>query len=674
MLWSLRTVAQVPLPLLPSGIAYDAAGNLYIADTNRHVVYESSLAGVLTVVAGSGVQGFGGDGGAATAAMLNSPQAVAVASDGTLYIADTGNQRIRTVTPAGVISTFAGTGERGFGGDGGPATQAEFSQPVALALDASGALLIADSGNHRVRRVSSGAISTVAGSGVQGFGGDGAAATAALLDTPSGVAVMADGRIVIADSHNQRLRVFAANGTMATLAGTGAAGFSGDGGAATQAKLSLPRGLVAMPDGSVVFADSNNQRLRSVSATGIITTIAGNGVQGVATDATAGASASLNTPRGVASSSFGAAVFADTPNRLVRALVNGDVYSAAGLVNSRTTLVTLSSVTPAAASVSVTGAVGTPQGVVQIREGSTVLGQGTLAAGVATVTLPQLSVGTHVLAANYLGDGLNPAASSATTTLTTSAAATSTVLQQPSGGYAGMPVVLTASVSSAAGGSPSGAVVFFDSGTQVSSASVALGVATGTWLTPSAGTHSLVAKYSGDANFLPSASAAEMLAVNAMPDFTIAVAGSASQVAQVGTLATFQIAVGAQPGPFSGPVSLSASGLPAGVAVTFSPVSVVPGSGTSTVTMSIPTATLLGAKRGGSPLVWFAIAPLLLAFRRRRRALSACCLLLLVGCGDRVAPENAGKTKAYSVTITGTATNLAGAVVTHSAVVQLTVE
>ena len=217
-------------------------------------------------------------------------------------------------------------------------------------------------------------------------------------------------------------------------------------------------------------------------------------------------------------------------------------------------------------------------------------------------------------------------------------------------------------------------MTFLDSGTPVAVGQVVAGSVTATWLAPVAGTHSLVASYSGDANFLPSASTVDTVAVNVMPDFTIGVTGSASQIAQAGTLATFQLAVGAQPGPFSGAVSLSASGLPAGVVVTFSPVSVVPGSSSSSVMMSVPTATLLGVKRGSS-LVWFAVVPLaLVIFRRRRRGLAACCLLLLAGCGDRVAPENTGKTRAYSITVTGTATNLAGTVVTHSALVQLTVE
>ena len=211
---------SVALPLLPTSVAYDAAGNLYFADTNRQEVYESSLAGVLTVVAGNGVQGFGGDGGPAIGAELDSPQGVAVGADGALYIADTGNERIRAVR-GGVISTIAGNGSVGFAGDGGVALGATFRWPNALAIDASGALLVCDAGNERVRRISVGLITTIVGSGVQGFAGVGGAAVAAQLDTPMGLAVGADGRIFVADSHNDRIRVVETDGRIGTFAGSG---------------------------------------------------------------------------------------------------------------------------------------------------------------------------------------------------------------------------------------------------------------------------------------------------------------------------------------------------------------------------------------------------------------------------------------------------------------------
>src|SRR6185312_6875345 len=186
-------------PLMrPTGVAYDPAGDLFIADTARNQVFEISAGGTISVVAGNGIQGFSGDGGSATSAELNAPMSVAVAADGTIYIADTGNQRIRAVH-GGSITTFAGNGARGFAGDGGPATAAALNHPVALALDATGALLVCDQGNERVRRISAGHIVTIAGNGVQGFAGDGGAATSAELNEPSGVTASADGRIFIAD-------------------------------------------------------------------------------------------------------------------------------------------------------------------------------------------------------------------------------------------------------------------------------------------------------------------------------------------------------------------------------------------------------------------------------------------------------------------------------------------
>src|SRR6201996_2310802 len=298
--------AQSPAsPLMrPAGVAYDATGDLFIADTARNQVFEITLGGAIMVVAGNGTQGFSGDGGPATAAELNAPMSVAVAHDGTLYIADTGNQRIRAVQ-GGNITTFAGRGARGFAGDGGLATAAALNQPVTLALDATGALLVCDKGNERVRRISAGQIATVAGNGVQGFAGDGAAAISAELNEPSGIVATADGRVFIADTNNQRIRVVGTNGTISTFAGNGAAGSLGDGGPASAAQLSRPVGLALDAADNLYVTDENNHRLRRIAPDGTITTIAGNERQGGSPDGAVAVSSAQNQPATAAISVYG---------------------------------------------------------------------------------------------------------------------------------------------------------------------------------------------------------------------------------------------------------------------------------------------------------------------------------------------------------------------------------
>ena len=225
----------------PAQIAYDAAGNLYIADLNNNVIRKVDLAGIVTTVAGNGEQGFAGDGGPATSAQLDSPAGVAVNAAGDIYIADTHNQRIRKVS-GGTITTIAGTGVAGFSGDNGAAASAQLSNPTALALDSSGNLFIADTDNHRIRKISGTTITTVAGNGEQAFSGDGASATAAGIDSPNGVAVDAAGKIYIGDTRNQRVRVVDTAGVISTLAGNGSKAYGGDGGTAAGASLARPRG------------------------------------------------------------------------------------------------------------------------------------------------------------------------------------------------------------------------------------------------------------------------------------------------------------------------------------------------------------------------------------------------------------------------------------------------
>lgn len=303
----------------PSAVAYDAAGNLYLADAQNHVIRKVTSAGVISTFAGTGVEGYGGDGASATSAFLDTPTGVAVDSNGNVYIADSHNHRIREVS-AGIITTVAGTGTHGFSGDGAAATAAMLWNPMGVAVDPSGSLYIADTNNQRIRKVSGGTISTIAGDGEQLFLGDGSAATAAVLDSPTGVAVDAAGNVYIADRHNQRVREIIGT-TINTIAGSGAASFagsfSGDGVTATASTLSKPSGVSVDTAGNVYIADTGNQRIRHLGG-GVIATVVGSGQQGFGGYTTTPGSANLNSPKAVAPDSVGNLAISDKLNQRVR--------------------------------------------------------------------------------------------------------------------------------------------------------------------------------------------------------------------------------------------------------------------------------------------------------------------------------------------------------------------
>ena len=312
----------------PLGVTLDSAGNLYIADTANNRVRKVA-GGTITTVAGNGTAAFSGDGGSATNASLNGPTGVAVDSAGVLYIADTGNIRIRKVS-GGTISTVAGNGNAGFSGDGGPATSASLSGPSSaphgLALDAAGNLYLADGGNSRVRKVSAGTITTVAGNGQQGFSGDGGLATSASLYSPAAVLVDGAGNLYIADFGDQVVRKVS-GGTITTVAGTLSIAPLGDGGAATGATLYGPSGLALDSAGNLYIADALDGRIREVSG-GTITTVAGNG--GFSGDGGPALSATLNLPVNVAMDGSGALYIADTNNNRIRKVSGGTVTTVAG--------------------------------------------------------------------------------------------------------------------------------------------------------------------------------------------------------------------------------------------------------------------------------------------------------------------------------------------------------
>jgi len=352
----------------PKDVAVDSKGNVYIADTENSRIRRVDTKGVITTTAGNGKKGFSGDGKLSNRISLNRPQGVAVDLKGNVYIADTGNLRIRKVDTHGVITTAAGNGENGFSGDGGKATLARLNRPCDIAVDSGGSLYIMDKGNGRIRHISpEGIITTVAGNGKRLFSGDGKKATEASFDRGSGVCVDAHGGFYIADTYNQTIRKVGADGIISTaagngklsvggivakegiglprsvavgsrgslyftarnlvirvtdgiitvIAGNGEHNFWGDGGKAIHASLYYPSGTDA-DSGNIYIADSANQRIRMVDKNGIITTIAGSGKRGFSKDGTIAAKTALNYPRDVASDGKHSVYVADCYNNIVR--------------------------------------------------------------------------------------------------------------------------------------------------------------------------------------------------------------------------------------------------------------------------------------------------------------------------------------------------------------------
>jgi DNA-binding beta-propeller fold protein YncE len=272
--------------VLPSGIAIDPArGYLYIADRGNERIRRIDSHGTITTIAGNGVHGFKGDGGPATESELNDPIDVAVGPDGSVYLAEVTNDRIRRIDTHGIITTVAGTGHHFFGGDdvsggvfsgdGVPAGQASLDGPASLAIDSRGDIYLADEGHDRIRRIDThGIITTVAGTGAHGFGGDGGPATAARLASPKAVALGPDGSLYVADLANQRIRRINPEGVITTIAGDGTKGNTGDGGNAIDAEVDLGEAHLAVDRTGTVYLTSGT-RIRRIDSHGIITTVAG---------------------------------------------------------------------------------------------------------------------------------------------------------------------------------------------------------------------------------------------------------------------------------------------------------------------------------------------------------------------------------------------------------------
>ena len=373
----------------PYGLDIDSNGNLYFADYSNHVIRKVDTNGVITTVAGTGGEGYSGDGGAATSAELNNPADVVIDSDGNIYIADADNYRIRKIAPNGVITTLAGTGDYGYSGDGGVATSANLGLPTGLAIDSNGNLYYSDFGQHVIRKIATnGVISTVAGTGTAGNDGDGGAATSAKLDYPWGLSIDASNNLFVGGSHS--IRKVDTDGVITTISGTsGSSNFSGDGGTATNAQLNNAEYIAFDSNGNSYISDTSNQRIRKidsdgnistiagrwayyadnvpftdietyiprnmwidkndnlfiaeqnycrilkVNTSGVVTTVAGNGSCGFAGDGGLATNAELNGPRGVIGDNAGNIFIADRGNHRIRKVdIYGNISTVAGTGDS----------------------------------------------------------------------------------------------------------------------------------------------------------------------------------------------------------------------------------------------------------------------------------------------------------------------------------------------------
>ena len=273
----------------PMRVTGDRTGNLFVADAHHARIRKIDTAtNTIETIAGCGVEGYSGDGGPAVSAQIASPHGTALDRHGNIYIADLKNDRVRRVDAStGIITTVAGNGDHGYSGDDGPATQAMLASPIAVSVSDEGDLYIADHRNSRIRRVdaATGIITTVAGTGEQGFRGDGGRAVHAAISLPRDIALDADGTLYIADGANNRIRRVDPNDTITTVAGTGRTEFFGDGGPAHKANLSMPYSIALDRQGDLYIVDTGNYRVRKINATtGIITTIAGTGSYGFCGD------------------------------------------------------------------------------------------------------------------------------------------------------------------------------------------------------------------------------------------------------------------------------------------------------------------------------------------------------------------------------------------------------
>jgi len=689
-----RNSAADKLLRSPAGVAYDSAGNLYIADRNNHMVRRAAKDGTIQIVAGTGRQGFSGDGAAATQAELDSPSGVGLDSKGNLYIVDSRNHRIRMVDLSGVITTIAGDGVAGFSDDDSLATKAHLRSPEGLSLGPDDTLYIADSGNHRVRKISkAGLITTVAGNGEEGFGGDGGIATTAELDTPTSLALDGNGQLYIADRDNERIRIVDVNGLIRTVAGSSSHSYVGGRGAAASASLTRPNGVAIDSSGNIFVADEGNHRIQQIGPT-VFGTVAGNGMQGVSGDAGPVLEGELDSPAALAVDESGDVVFSDRGNARIRRIASSLIdYGDVAVGHSGS---------PVPVTITNSGA-----GSLLVEEitVSTGFSANSGDCGDLPFTLPSrghcvtqvspVSVVSGVTTGSFVvsGDGMLQILPLKVMGITSGKKQYTTETKIDTGGsiqYVGLPLVITAHVSSIESqGTPTGSIGFSDGDASIGSAVLGVdGTAKLSTSSLSPGDHALAATYAGDESYLASTSKILNQRISMLSDFLLVADSSGmSKSIKAGDTATFYFSLMPQAGSFDYPVSFQAVGLPSGVTYSFEPSSLVPGSDGKVIALMVKTAVLplkQPAKKLDSALfLGFLVIPIAFSLRRRLLILfvGVGVTFLMYGCGNgglfggskEVTGEKKGDSQNYSLVISGQAVGYGGVTLVHSIPATLTV-
>ena len=674
----------VPL-LLPSALVFDAAGNLYLAETASHVIRKVDLTGHITIIVGNGTQGFSGDAGPATAAQLDSPQGLALNAT-TLYIADTHNHRIRALNLAtSIITTIAGTGIPGFSGDNTQATTAQLNLPTSLAIDST-SLYLADTQNHRIRRLNltTSIITTIAGNGTQGYSGDNRPALNAAIDSPTGLAINMQ-FLYLADSHNHRIRrIDLATNLITTLPAS---------------SLSLPHGLTLDASGNLLVADTANHRIARIdAATGLLTTIAGTSIQSFSGDLAPAITATLDSPRAITLSPFSIPTFADTANQRIRqldTLPTPNLHTIAGLGTTTPGSLTLSAPSVIAYGsgtiIAALAASSPATGSITFLENNTTLATTPLTTNTATFGTSGLTTGPHKLTATYSGDLTHSPAQSTAFNLTITPAPTVITLNASTISLAfGLPVNFFTHTSTTTTGNPTGTVVFLDNTFPLASTPLsASGDATYTTTTLNPGVHTISATYSGDANFAPSTAPAFELAISApiVPpitntDFTLTPTSATALTMPSGSTAIYTLTTQTTGPALSSPITLNVTGLPTGATASINPTVIPPGANTGTFNVSIATLKKAAASPNNAAFLLLFLPSLFLLKKStstrpgRGRLLLLATLITTTGCGDRININSNATTPptTYTLTLTATSTSPTGTPLQHTTTVTLTLQ